>query len=392
MAHSLGEAVHDRAPGDRERDRNRKCEQSALCMPDARLGAMPDVVFSAPCTVQASCGGLGVFARERIPAGTILLSERPFALTPSFAERSRVCAVCFQQATPPEEWTIHCGMCGCVSYCTDACRQFASTAELHSQAECSAFRAWSQGEGFDATDPLNDLVIQAIRILAHRLAGVRIRALDSTDVDAVAYHSYAHRLLAMRRNARTSNGIKKAVQATLHAFPEARVEAKELAGLLSRHQCNVFGVLGERGSSVGLASFLGAMHLFNHSCMPNAAFDSVPAITQGRGEPATFRLVSILDISPGEEICHCYAASADGPSKRLQYLRDNHGFECVCVRCACDDPSEEAELAEQLDEVRCCLPSCGSGLSFPVAGQGRSDVVVRQCVHCGGRWECDEGV
>ena len=103
--------------------------------------------------------------------------------------------------------------------------------------------------------------------------------------------------------------------------------------MINRHQCNVFGVLGACGRSVGLASFVAAMHLTNHSCLPNAAFDSMPThggmLTQDGFEFAAFGLRAIVDIAEGDEICHCYAGSADGPSQRLQYLRDHHGLSAI---------------------------------------------------------------
>ena len=90
---------------------------------------------------------------------------------------------------------------------------------------------------------------------------------------------------------------------------------------------------------------------------------------------------ALVDIAEGEEICHCYAASADGPSQRRRYLTDHYGFECACPRCACDDPGEEADLSDQLDALRCPYSDCGSGLSYPLpTGEWK-------CVHCGESWE-----
>ena len=104
------------------------------------------------------------------------------------------------------------------------------------------------------------------------------------------------------------------------------------------------------------------------------------------------------------------AGSADGPSQRLQYLRDHHGFDCICGRCTCDDILKEAELAEGLDAIRCCCDGCHAGLSYPLAADGNTDgsevtiakevggygatpaepdegaTSLRQCVLCGGQF------
>ena len=183
-----------------------------------------------------------------------------------------------------------------------------------------------QEDADDDDDDVADLVLQAIRILAYRSANRCTHSFfDSTDEEArrftVSYPSYS-RLLPMRRSNRTSDAIKRAIRSALRAMPEpARVPPAELFDTLNRRalnarsrivslglvgkrarpnlyrapspspspcpirlcvhvsysdQCNVLGVLGACGRSVGLASCLGAIHLFNHSCLPNAAFDSIP--------------------------------------------------------------------------------------------------------------------
>ena len=86
------------------------------------------------------------------------------------------------------------------------------------------------------------------------------------------------------------------------------------------------------------------------------------------------------------------AGSAEGPSQRLQYLKDHHGFTCVCERCACNDVAEEAELAERLDAIRCCCDDCGAGLSYPLLAPSGGQTAeleedLRQCVLCGGQFE-----
>ena len=290
---------------------------------------------------------------------------------------------------------------------------------MHSDLECSALQRWRRRrEGDDASgsdddddddddDDVADLVFQAIRILSYKTSNRSSHSfIDSSHDDAkslaVTYDSYAARLIGMRRTKRTADGIKRTVKSALRSMPKessaSRVPPSELVDVLNRHQCNVFGVLGAGGRSVGLSSFIGAMHLTNHSCLPNAAFDSTPVFggrllgddDSNEFEFAAFGLRAIVDIPEGEEICHCYAGSADGPSQRLQYLRDHHGFECVCERCSCDDPAEEADLADRLDAVRCICDGCGTGLSYPLPSARGVDVdgdeVVRQCVLCAGQF------
>ena len=163
--------------------------------------------------------------------------------------------------------------------------------------------------------------------------------------------------------------------------------------------------MGPAGASLGLASFLGAMHLFNHSCCPNAAFDCRPFVQAADGRPTkvlpsasdavdgtgvglVFAMRALVDIPKGREVLHCYAGSADGPARRQQYVLDHHGFECACERCSCDDPGDEAELAERLDAMRCIRIGCGTGLSYPLLpAAAPKGATRRRCVHCGGVWD-----
>jgi hypothetical protein len=387
------------------------------------------------CTVKAGSGGLGVYANERIAAGSIILTERPFVLTPSWAHRRNYCAVCVAKAPGEEAWRDCCDGCQCVAFCSAACADMAANDELHSACECAALAAFAnsksrgleedeheddneEDEDEDGTDEeeeddeeeeVADLIFQAIRILSHRFAGQRVPAFPESDpcLSPVSYDDYSMRLQAIRLGKSKALVLKRAVTATLRYLPpEARVPPKELFDVLNRHQCNVYGVLGPGGCSVGMASFIGGLHTFNHSCMPNAVFDSLPLrnadhTTRSAAEnaPAHFALRALMDISIGEEICHCYAASTDGPSQRLQYLQVHYGFECQCPRCSCDDPGEEADLSEHLDALRCICDGCGTGLSYPltaaaegVAAGGDAVPACRllQCVLCGGRWEQDE--
>ena len=232
----------------------------------------------------------------------------------------------------------------------------------------------------DAAD-VGDLVDQAVALLAMRRDAGVVETLPGVRCD---YASYRGRLDRIARTKATGEAIRRATKAALRAVPEAaRVPPAELFDVLNRHQCNVYGVLGAGNADVALASFVGAFHLFNHSCCPNLVFDCVPREIVDDGPPR-FALVALTAIEEGAELCHCYAPSAAGPSVRRAYLRQHHGFECTCARCGCDDPADELDFEERLERARCPLPGCGTGLSYQLAG-GR-----RRCVQCGGTWD-DEG-
>ena len=143
---------------------------------------------------------------------------------------------------------------------------------------------------------------------------------------------------------------------------------------------------------MGLGSFVGAFHLLNHSCFPNVIFDCRPLRSAEGGGTPSFALLTLRDVAAGEELCHCYAGSADGPSVRQTDLLDHHGFRCGCPRCSCADLADELAMASALDEMRCPAEGCGTGLGYVVVADTPpahdEGLVVRlRCVHCGGEWD-----
>jgi hypothetical protein len=86
------------------------------------------------------------------------------------------------------------------------------------------------------------------------------------------------------------------------------------------------------------------MHLFNHACCPNAAFDSATPVLPSDGStaaPPSYGIVAMEPIPAGGEILISYACSAVGPALRSAFLLDHYGFRCRCRRCECDDPLDE---------------------------------------------------
>jgi hypothetical protein len=76
---------------------------------------------------------------------------------------------------------------------------------------------------------------------------------------------------------------------------------------------------------------------FNHSCTPNAAY-------QWHANIARETVHAIKDIEAGEEITVCYVLEDHLylPRRvRRAYLAQAFGFDCLCIRCADDDPHEQ---------------------------------------------------
>eukprot|EP00966_Prymnesium_polylepis_P133443 3084358-Prymnesium_polylepis.2 len=68
-------------------------------------------------------------------------------------------------------------------------------------------------------------------------------------------------------------------------------------------QCNLYGLSGSGGESVGSASFTGFFQLFNHACCPNLVFDCASPERATDGSAPTFALMAAADIAEGTELC-----------------------------------------------------------------------------------------
>mmetsp|Transcript_3403 Transcript_3403/g.11421 ORF Transcript_3403/g.11421 Transcript_3403/m.11421 type:complete len:411 (+) Transcript_3403:3-1235(+) len=378
-----------------------------------------------PCRVARGPGGLAMYAARPITAGEVLLHERPLALTVCRGARSYRCALCLSdsRADGSPSWTLGCPHCLSMAYCSAVCA--AAALAFHAgSGECEALRKAVADP--DVDDGIFDQVAQAIRILSLKQAGL---SPDCGPAGPLGYSAYAARLVGSAPECTDARLlIRRAVRATLAALPpRARVAEAEALHLLIRHHCNTFGLSGMAGEDVASASFVGFMHLFNHACCPNAAFDSAMPVMPadvGTAAPPSFGIVAMEPIPAGGEICISYACSAVGPATRAAFLLDQYGFRCSCRRCECDDPLDEIGYDEILDARRCAIDECGSGFGVPclaaagslgggphnaAGAQGEEDgrLVARavggggwaqrgivaanrlRCVHCAGEWEVE---
>jgi hypothetical protein len=129
------------------------------------------------------------------------------------------------------------------------------------------------------------------------------------------------------------------------------------------------------------------MHLFNHSCLPNAAFDSHPVrvpMSGGCGGSPAFAMRALVDIRRGEEIYHCYAGSAE-----WQSARSNHGRTHAPIRthshphshARCPDSHPRAWAAKA---TMCALPAdCPLTVHVPSHRRPRALLLTGACAaHC----------
>ena len=359
-----------------------------------------ELSHEAPCQACLDPhGGLGMYAKRAVAAGERILLEQPLTITPTHDARPFVCANCFDDSRFSSrgdsfdkynnQWARYCSGCCMLRCCSKACES-ALHIRHRGTVECEALallakEAKASGitpcERFGDAD-LANLLFQAVRILSDRHAGVSVRAYQSR---TVSFSSYTQRLVGGGDDAMVTTALEAVARAALAVIPEAaRIPVSDLASVLRYHQANVYSVLSRGGNEIASASFVGALHLFNHSCAPNLAFDCVPIRTAGRaGSNLFFALVSLRNIAPGEALCISYTSTADERAVRRKHLLSYYGFDCDCERCLqAVSPEEDRRIAHDFAARRCALGDCGTG--YVVAGDATAGCGWR-CLHCGRR-------
>lgn len=344
-------------------------------------------------------GGLGLFATRAIASGERVLIERPLIVAPREDTRAFICATCLADSRfgarasrmangLQARWPRRCKGCNTLRFCSAACE--AQLERQHRRScECAALAAIAREERAMqqpvVSAAASDMLATAIRMLADRHAAT---CAESYAGFTASFQDYARRLVSADRPA-AQPLMEEAVHAALRFVPgDARIPADALLDAISCHDANVVGVVGRGGVDGSRASFVGCLHLCNHSCAPNLAFDCMP-LPSAAPEDApswdsptpSFALVSLRPISAGEELCISYVSTDSEKAERQALLRSRFAFECKCPRCLSDETTDLA-IGESMAAGRCTHADCGTGhavFADPTDPSGKH----WRCVHCG---------
>jgi len=128
----------------------------------------------------------------------------------------------------------------------------------------------------------------------------------------------------------------------------------ELAQVLSRVDCNKFGLFGRKGEVIG-SSLHPSASFVNHSCLPNAFSHIVDH---------KLTLHALYPVEAGEELNISYIEPELPIKERRARLKETYGFDCVCKRCT-KDGSKDAppkQLYDDFFEAHLNCPQCHKGL------------------------------
>jgi hypothetical protein len=131
-------------------------------------------------------------------------------------------------------------------------------------------------------------------------------------------------------------------------------DESEMAQVLSRIDCNKFGLFTSRGDIIG-SSVHPSASFVNHSCLPNA----FSHITHNK-----LTLYTLYPVEPGEELNIGYIEPETPLKERRMELKERYGFDCVCRRCA-REPFKDSPPKQCYDDfftTHLNCPLCRKGL------------------------------
>ncbi|TFY67160.1 hypothetical protein EVG20_g4044 [Dentipellis fragilis] len=308
--------------------------------------------------------GRGVFAKEGIKRGSIVLALKPHIHVLATRNLDSFCSACVSPA--PEAGLKRCTRCKVVSYCGAACQNGDWT--IHKK-ECAAIQRWAAGA------PSPDVAIPAepIRCLGRVLWKRQkegLKSVYSREIDALISHrtalpesSYEH-LTHLAHSVIRYLGLN--APGELGAF--GMTTAADIVDLMSRFTTNSITLTTPSLTPVGV-SVSPPIALINHSCDPNAVVVYPRASSTLSLEPL-MQVIAIRDIAPGEEVFTAYIDTTLPRIQRQQALEAAYNFKCQCSLCAGgwnNDPREALQ----------CPKLCGGLCPLPT----EEDPLTR-CIKC----------
>ncbi|XP_061787282.2 SET and MYND domain-containing protein 4 [Nerophis lumbriciformis] len=314
--------------------------------PAAPPAAPPTSGLSPHAAVEVSPKkGRHLVAAKGIPAGEVILSERPYGcvLIPGgkvFGRECRRCHRCLIQTLRP----VPCRGCAYSRYCSSACQTLAW--EEHHRWECPL------GPRLQAAGVMSQLALR----VALTAGAENIRA--AAESSECADYAYTRVFRLLHHSARQSPDMRFLCAVTVATLSleldgdgdgDGGAEWRLLGSAALRHllqlRCNAQAVitLQHQGPSdapvqssqeerVATALFP-TLSLLNHACCPNTSLAFSVGEPPGVGVAVTVR--ASRSVSPGQEVTHCYGphSSRMVARERRRLLLEQYYFLCECGAC-----------------------------------------------------------
>ncbi len=242
-----------------------------------------------------------------------------------------------------------CEICSQVAFCSEACKK-----KGHITSECQALSHISQNDEKNfSIDELSE-----IRIIVQALAKRTQEIEDESSRDLIEPRFNDYEMLVSNFTSYGENekaDIYRMTDLILKIFPQGtaqKLSRNEVAELFSKERCNVFGLWGPLDCYASCIYPSGS--LFNHNCLPN--------ISPFKVNPRIMDYIAIDKIPSQTELCISYINPRLPRQERIEALKEEYLFECICERCQNDIPSSD----NRINHLLCSNNGCtGIVIPFP---------------------------
>ncbi|KDQ60288.1 hypothetical protein JAAARDRAFT_191683 [Jaapia argillacea MUCL 33604] len=314
---------------------------------------------------QTPSSGRGIFAKEKISRGSIIISTKPHVNVLSTKLLDAFCSACCAPAPPTG--LKRCTRCRALWYCNAACQNSDWTMHKH---ECSALQKWAKSA------PNEDVAIpsDAIRAMGRMLTRKKVEGLDSIwakEVDGMQSHRSSMPTSAFESHTQLSHFLVKylGVSSPYELAQYGIAAVADLVDVISRFVTNTVTLTAPDLTPIGIA-ISPPIALINHSCDPNTVIVFPHAADVPSKDEPLMQAVAIKDISPGEEVTASYIDTTLHRLGRLQMLKESYNFDCQCSLC-----SDTTGLDPR--ESMWCPKSCGGMCPVPT-----EENPLARCVKC----------
>lgn len=314
---------------------------------------------------------------------------------------------------PVTPWTIFCGACEQVWYCSEECAR--ADRPLH-ELQCAALRklrgvSWA---AFDRTMARTILHLLAHRHFDPQPASAANTAAPSSsastsdkdpqpssesssprrlerhcgcteyasesarkqletftfDFDVMSLVSNEHDIMSKTMVQRKA--LVRFIKSVGNRNPVLQLpDMASIVRLIGKVDQNTFGVRYDRNLSYAFGVFP-SMSYFNHSCAPNIAVIQTNT---------ALKMLALRDIDAGEEVAISYIETDRPKLARRKCLQAEYNFTCCCPRC--NIPPSNTLRDDFVHRYVCPNPMCdGKGLLIPILDSSSGQVISSACNIC----------
>ncbi|KAF9643244.1 SET domain-containing protein [Thelephora ganbajun] len=288
-------------------------------------------------------------ATRELPIGTVVLTEPVLTSVLFSYQTGRRCDYCNRSDQAEPELRIRkCTGCEVQGYCGELCQK----------------RHWDSGHKLICRVLFRFMMSDACAALPH-----------DQEVDCRVLSQLVAEIALQRPESAASIDIFESLLPSPHGLevppivPMRRVDHNLLSRVPTLYQRfpNNNHVVQNHLRGIGVAILPLTSRLLNHSCSPNAVLRYILSAS----EKPRAEVVTIREISEGEEVSIPYLDPAISYPERQNRLKDTYGFDCSCKLCTVQssmdihpvDATQVLPLVDLLDPMLCQL-AFGEGITI----------------------------